>query len=347
MTVSDSLPKPRLKIKFSSKPTEVGLKSGSCEASKQLWINEDSAQNVSLNGSKEIMRKVSRKVASHSSDSLKLLGSDSVKDSSPTRSSLKRGPSGVIDTVLNKRQKMDRSLKRYCGNILETLIKHPAAPGFCEPVDPIKLNIPDYFSVISKPMDLGTVRTKLQNNMYFTVVEFKDDVKLTFSNAMLYNPPGNFFHNNAMKLDGIFNTKWKSLEVKLKREILNREESCLASSGESKTTETKHLRPRESPLKDELAPMMSMSFGEKRKLKKEPGEATAEKMTDNLKISYARPGNVSYTHRSSGYSCSNFQEVICKLFCCYNSYFCLDTCKSWSLYINIYTSFLAYICRLI
>ncbi|KAL8125685.1 hypothetical protein AgCh_013084 [Apium graveolens] len=265
MTVSDSLPKPRLKIKFSSKTIEVGIKSGSCEASKQLWINENYAQN----------------------------------DNSLVRSYLKRGPSGVIDNVLNKRQKMDSSLKRYCGNILEALIKHPAAPGFCEPVDPVKLNIPDYFSVISKPMDLGTVRTKLQNNMYLTVVEFKDGVKLTFSNAMLYNPSGNFFHNNAMILDRIFNTKWKSLEVKLKRESLNREESCLASSGERKTTEMKHLCPRESPLTDGLTPMMSMSFKEKRKLTKAPREAMTEKMTDNLKISYVRPGNVSYTHRSS------------------------------------------------
>ncbi|KAL8121175.1 hypothetical protein AgCh_018071 [Apium graveolens] len=207
MTVSDSLPKPRLKIKFSSKTIEVGIKSGSCEASKQLWINENYAQNVSLSGNKETMRKKSGKVAPHSSHSLKLFGSDTVKDSSPVRSYLKRGPSGVIDTVLNKRQKMDRSLKRYCGNILEALIKHPAAPGFCEPVDPVKLNIPDYFSIISKPMDLGTVRTKLRNNMYLTVVEFQDDVKLTFSNAMLYNPSGNFFHNNAMILDRIFNTK--------------------------------------------------------------------------------------------------------------------------------------------
>ncbi|KAK1368863.1 Transcription factor GTE12 [Heracleum sosnowskyi] len=291
MTVSDSMAKPRLKIKFSCKTTEVVIKSGSCEASKQLWISEDCAQNVSVNRNKQSTRKESRKESPRSSDSLNLFGANSVKDGSPIRSSLKRGPSGVIDTVLNKRQKMDRSLKRYCGNILEALVKHPASCGFCEPVDPVKLGIPDYFSVISKPMDLGTVRTKLQKNMYFTVVEFKDDVKLTFSNAMLYNPSGNLFHKNAMTLDSIFNTKWKSLEVKLKRESLNREEICIASLGERKSTETRHLCSRESPLTDGLAPRMATSFEDKRKLKKGPGEAVTEKMTDNVKISYARPAN--------------------------------------------------------
>lgn len=303
MTVSDSLPKPRLKIKFSCKTTEVVLKTGSCEASKQLWINENCAQNVSLNGNKESMRKESRKAAPHSSDSVKLNGVDNINDGSTVRSSVKRGPSGVIDTVLNKRQKMDRSLKRYCGNILEALIKHPASCGFCEPVDPVKLNIPDYFLVISKPMDLGTVRTKLQNNMYFTVVEFKDDVKLTFSNAMRYNPSGNFFHKNAMTLDSIFNTKWKSLEVKLKRESLNREESCLTSFREQKTTETRHLCPGESPLTVGLAPMMSMSFEEKRKLTKDPGEAVPEKVTDYVKISNARPANEEAARKIQNIKC--------------------------------------------
>ncbi|KAL1834057.1 transcription factor GTE9 [Daucus carota subsp. sativus] len=290
MTVQDSLPKPRLKIKFSCRPTEVVLKTGSCEASKQLWVKEDCSQNVSLDGNKESMRKESRKAVPRSSDSLKLYGADSVKDGF-TQSSLKRGPSEVIDSVLNKRQKMDRSLKRYCGNILEALIKHPAALGFCDPVDPVKLNIPDYFSVISKPMDLGTVRAKLQKNMYFTVAEFKDDVRLTFSNAMLYNPFENYFHKSAKALDSIFNTKWKDLEARLKRESLNREESCLASFQERKTTETRQFCPGDSPLMGGIVTSMSISSEEKRKLTKAPGEAMMKKITDDLKISYARPAN--------------------------------------------------------
>lgn len=50
---------------------------------------------------------------------------------------------------------MDHSLKRHCGSIMEAFIKHPAALGFSEPVDSIKLNIPNYFSVVSSPMDLA------------------------------------------------------------------------------------------------------------------------------------------------------------------------------------------------
>ncbi|KAK1394927.1 hypothetical protein POM88_013983 [Heracleum sosnowskyi] len=91
MTVSDTMAKPRLKIKFCPKNIEVVVK------------------NVSINRNKQSTRKVSRKDSPHSSDRLNLFGANSVKDGSPMRSSLKLGPLGVIDTRLNKRQKMDRS----------------------------------------------------------------------------------------------------------------------------------------------------------------------------------------------------------------------------------------------
>ncbi|KAK1394926.1 hypothetical protein POM88_013982 [Heracleum sosnowskyi] len=58
---------------------------------------------------KQSTRKVSRKDSPHSSDRLNLFGANSIKDGSHMRSSLKRGPLGVIDTRLNKRQKMDPS----------------------------------------------------------------------------------------------------------------------------------------------------------------------------------------------------------------------------------------------
>lgn len=33
-----------------------------------------------------------------------------------------------------------------------------------EPVDPIKLQLPDYFDVIKNPMDLGTIRKRLEGD---------------------------------------------------------------------------------------------------------------------------------------------------------------------------------------
>ena len=60
---------------------------------------------------------------------------------------------------------------------------------FHEPVDPVKLNILDYFDVVKSPMDFGTIKKKLSNNFYGSTDELLKDFELVFSNCKLYNPP--------------------------------------------------------------------------------------------------------------------------------------------------------------
>lgn len=48
----------------------------------------------------------------------------------------------------------DKAAKR----MINTLWKHNQAWIFHEPVDPKKLNIPDYFDIIKQPMDFGLVK---------------------------------------------------------------------------------------------------------------------------------------------------------------------------------------------
>ncbi|KAK3031780.1 hypothetical protein RJ639_037077 [Escallonia herrerae] len=102
-------------------------------------------------------------------------------------------------------EKVDsRRLKLRCSGILERLRAHPTGWVFSYPVDPIKLDIPDYFSVISRPMDFGTIKTKLEDGIYMSREEFEADVRLTLSNAMTYNPESNAVHLMARKLSEFF-----------------------------------------------------------------------------------------------------------------------------------------------
>lgn len=117
-----------------------------------------------------------------------------------------------------KKQVMDGCKVRQCSAILNKLITHPAGWVFNQPVDPVKLNIPDYFSIISHPMDLGTIKSKLETKSYSDTEEFAADVSLTFSNAMRYNPPHNDVHSMAKELFSIFCSRWKSLEAKWKED---------------------------------------------------------------------------------------------------------------------------------
>ncbi|RCV30237.1 hypothetical protein SETIT_6G078100v2 [Setaria italica] len=104
---------------------------------------------------------------------------------------------------------------KQCGNLLKSLMSHAWAGPFLVPVDVVKLNIPDYFDIVKQPMDLGTIQKKMNAGMYSTPREFAADVRLTFSNAMNYNPVNNDVHLMAKTLNKTFETRWRLIEKKL------------------------------------------------------------------------------------------------------------------------------------
>lgn len=106
-------------------------------------------------------------------------------------------------------------LMEKCKMLLDNMRSHQFGWVFNEPVDVVKLNIPDYFNVIKHPMDLGTVRSKMASGEYASPLEFAADVRLTFSNAMTYNPPGNDVHFMAKTLSKFFEARMKAIEKKL------------------------------------------------------------------------------------------------------------------------------------
>ncbi|KAK7282013.1 hypothetical protein RIF29_10477 [Crotalaria pallida] len=107
------------------------------------------------------------------------------------------------------------TLLKSCETLLNRLMTHQYGWVFNAPVDAIKLNIPDYFTVIKHPMDLGTVKSRITSGEYSNPMDFAADVRLTFSNAMTYNPPGNDVHIMADNLSKFFETRWKPIEKKI------------------------------------------------------------------------------------------------------------------------------------
>ncbi|KAI3665601.1 hypothetical protein L6452_44230 [Arctium lappa] len=79
---------------------------------------------------------------------------------------------------------------RKCGQILAKLMKHKHGWVFNTPVDAVALKLYDYHSIITNPMDLGTIKSKLAKNEYESPLAFASDVRLTFQNAMVYNGKG-------------------------------------------------------------------------------------------------------------------------------------------------------------
>ncbi|XP_058221553.1 transcription factor GTE4-like isoform X3 [Rhododendron vialii] len=101
---------------------------------------------------------------------------------------------------------------KTCYNLLSRLMKHKYAWVFNKPVDAKALGLHDYHVVIKQPMDLGTVKSRLSKNWYKSPREFAEDVRLTFRNAMTYNPKGQDVHIMAEELSKIFEEKWAAME---------------------------------------------------------------------------------------------------------------------------------------
>ncbi|CAI9277158.1 unnamed protein product [Lactuca saligna] len=149
-----------------------------------------------------------------SSNLKKSSGSGRKIDHSQKSKALNRGLMGRFSSV-NDTGTFTPLLKKQCENLLKKLMSHQHGWVFNKPVDVVALKIPDYFNVIKNPMDLGTIKEKLSSGKYTGPLEFVADIRLTFSNAMTYNPPGNDVHVMADVLHKFFELRWKPIEKKL------------------------------------------------------------------------------------------------------------------------------------
>ena len=65
--------------------------------------------------------------------------------------------------------------------------QEPESMPFRQPVDPQALGIPDYHDIVRNPMDLGTIKRKLDAGQYNDPWDYVGDMFLMFKNAWLYN----------------------------------------------------------------------------------------------------------------------------------------------------------------
>ncbi|XP_044460643.1 transcription factor GTE9-like isoform X2 [Mangifera indica] len=251
--------KKKLKIKFGTQRLEVIPGTRSCEYGQQVTVTENWHHRTPGNEGKHL--EMSKSHPSY--DSKRMFASASSKERPLIQAGNKREAQDVIECPKDKRRKMDRGVTYQCSVLLKSLMAHSAGWVFNQPVDPVKLNIPDYFSVISMPMDLGTIKTKLNKNIYCVTEEFVADVRLTFSNAMLYNPPENNVHKMAEELRDLFLMKWKSLEDKWTHDRPKAGLGKVVSGRMMEANDTTHNCPRTPPLHNSLSSKKSKTAEER------------------------------------------------------------------------------------
>ncbi|KAM3875790.1 bromodomain testis-specific protein [Diretmus argenteus] len=143
-----------------------------------------------------------------------------VGHSAPCKLSSRRGSSGrpikaprkdLPDSPhVDRRAKLSEQLQ-YCGVVLKEMLskRHSAyAWPFYSPVDPEVLGLHDYNEIIKQPMDLSTIRKKLDQREYTNAREFAADVRLMFSNCYKYNPPLHEVVLMARRLQDVFEVRY-------------------------------------------------------------------------------------------------------------------------------------------
>ncbi|XP_071013349.1 bromodomain-containing protein 3-like isoform X1 [Oncorhynchus clarkii lewisi] len=104
----------------------------------------------------------------------------------------------------NKPGRKTNQLQYMQNVVVKTLWKHQFAWPFYTPVDTIKLCLADYHKVIKSPMDMGTIKKRLENNYYWSASECMQDFNTMFTNCYIYNKPTDDIVLMAQALEKIF-----------------------------------------------------------------------------------------------------------------------------------------------
>lgn len=125
---------------------------------------------------------------------------------------------------------MTNQLQFLQKNVMKAIWKHQFAWPFHQPVDAKELNLPvsafkhhslfdyfnwachyiiifcsqDYHKIIKKPMDLGTIKKRLESNYYYSAQECIQDFNTMFTNCYVYNKPGEDVVVMAQTLEKLF-----------------------------------------------------------------------------------------------------------------------------------------------
>lgn len=89
-------------------------------------------------------------------------------------------------------------LASFLRRLVDLLRARDTGEIFIEPVD--QSEVPDYGEVVKHPMDLSTMRAKVDDFQYSSLDEFETDFYLMIDNCLAYNAKDTVFCRAALKM---------------------------------------------------------------------------------------------------------------------------------------------------
>ncbi|TKS90103.1 Histone acetyltransferase p300 [Collichthys lucidus] len=169
-------------LKTEEKPVKLELKKEECSGEGGKGVPMDTSSTTQPSGVKTEDRKPEIK--------------KEVKEEEETST-----PQAPVKKKIFKPEELRQALMPT----LESLYRQdPESLPFRMPVDPQLLCIPDYFEIVKNPMDLSTIKRKLDTGQYQDPWQYVDDIWLMFNNAWLYNRKTSRVYKYCSKLAEVF-----------------------------------------------------------------------------------------------------------------------------------------------
>merc|ERR1719309_1365198 len=100
--------------------------------------------------------------------------------------------------------------------LMEVVIQYEDSDGrvLSEPFIklPSRKDLPDYYEVIRKPMDITKILTKIDDEKYEDLDALEKDFMLLCKNTQLYNEDGSLIHEDSIVLQSVFTNARERLE---------------------------------------------------------------------------------------------------------------------------------------
>ncbi|KAL3041438.1 hypothetical protein OYC64_019597 [Pagothenia borchgrevinki] len=132
---------------------------------------------------------------------------------------------------------------QYMHNVvIKSLWKHQFAWPFYQPVDAVALGLPDYHKIITSPMDLGTIKKRLENSFYWSASDCMQDFNTMFTNCYIYNKPTDDIVLMALAVEKVFLQKVSQMpqgEVEISPQaVKGKGKKSITPGGENVTADT-------------------------------------------------------------------------------------------------------------
>ena len=111
---------------------------------------------------------------------------------------------GLKSSASDRRKSVGPALRQQLRSAefhVKQVQKMDAQGFFSKPVDPVALGIPDYFTVITHPMDISTILAKFREGSYDSIDEVDTDVRRIFQNCYRYNGLNNVVSQSAKEME--------------------------------------------------------------------------------------------------------------------------------------------------